>query len=269
MTRFGRYGLGLLGVASFLVVWEIAGLGLGSALLAPPTEVIPEFVRILLDGSTLLELFQSLQQMFVGYLLAFAVAVPFGVAMGRSQIVDAVLHPWVSMFLVTSVAALVPLIVILFGYGFEFRVAIVFLASVWYMLLTIFQGARGIDPRYLDVARTFTANHGQVFVKVLVPALLPYVLIAARISSNDCCGAVHLAWLWALAVPFGAGHLDGPWSRVALDADDRKPAGKPAPASGLDAGFALVRTAHQTRISLDMGPQKARQSLGVISELHR
>ena len=204
MTRFGRYGLGLLGVASFLVVWEIAGLGLGSALLAPPTEVIPEFVRILLDGSTLLELFQSLQQMFVGYLLAFAVAVPFGVAMGRSQIVDAVLHPWVSMFLVTSVAALVPLIVILFGYGFEFRVAIVFLASVWYMLLTIFQGARGIDPRYLDVARTFTANHGQVFVKVLVPALLPYVLIAARIGLVHAIRAMIVAELF---ISHGFGRL--------------------------------------------------------------
>lgn len=204
MTRFGRYGLGLLGVASFLVVWEIAGLGLGSALLAPPTEVIPEFVRILLDGSTLLELFQSLQQMFVGYLLAFAVAVPFGVAMGRSQIVDAVLHPWVSMFLVTSVAALVPLIVILFGYGFEFRVAIVFLASVWYMLLTIFQGARGIDPRYLDVARTFTANHSQVFVKVLVPALLPYVLIAARIGLVHAIRAMIVAELF---ISHGFGRL--------------------------------------------------------------
>jgi ABC-type nitrate/sulfonate/bicarbonate transport system permease component len=204
MTRFGRYGLGLLGVASFLVVWEIAGLGLGSALLAPPTEVIPEFVRILLDGSTLLELFQSLQQMLVGYLLAFAVAVPFGVAMGRSQIVDAVLHPWVSMFLVTSVAALVPLIVILFGYGFEFRVAIVFLASVWYMLLTIFQGARGIDPRYLDVARTFTANHGQVFVKVLVPALLPYVLIAARIGLVHAIRAMIVAELF---ISHGFGRL--------------------------------------------------------------
>lgn len=204
MSLFERYGLGLLGVLSFLVAWEIAGLVLGSALLAPPTEVVPDFTSMLLEGSALFELFHSLQQMFVGYLLAFGVALPLGMVMGRSEIADALLHPWVSMFLVTSVAALVPLIVILFGYGFEFRVAIVFLASVWYMLLTIFQGARGVDPRYLEVARSFTATRGQVFVKILIPALLPYVLVAARIGLVHAIRAMVVAELF---ISHGFGRL--------------------------------------------------------------
>lgn len=204
MIALHRHILGGLGILLFLLAWQVAGVNLGPALLAPPSSVLPELFDVVVFDNTIPELFNSLRQMLVGYLLAFVIAMPLGVVMGRSRIADALLHPWVSMLIVTSVAALVPLVVIFVGYGFSFRVAVVFLASVWYMLLTIYQGTRGIDPRYLAVGRSFTANGPQIFFKIILPALLPYVLIAARIGLVHGIRAMVIAELF---ISHGFGRL--------------------------------------------------------------
>ena len=61
------------------------------------------------------------------------------------------------MFIVTSVAAVVPVLILMLGTGFWFRVAMVFMAAVWYIMLTVYQGARGIERRWIDVGRSFGA----------------------------------------------------------------------------------------------------------------
>src|SRR3546814_9960795 len=86
------------------------------------------------------------------------------------------------MFLVTSVASLVPLFILLLGTGFAFRATIVFLASVWYIVITTYNGTRGIDPGLLAVARSFGASQFQTASKVVLPALFPYLIAGARIG---------------------------------------------------------------------------------------
>ena len=144
------------------------------------------------------ELASSLRQMLVGYGLACVIGLPLGVAMGRSRLVDALLHPWLSMFVVTSVAALVPLFVLVFGTGFWFRAVVVFVASVWYLMLTIYHGARGIDPRYLDVGRAFGAGRLRRFWTILLPALYPYLITALRIGLVHAIRAMVVAEMFII-----------------------------------------------------------------------
>ena len=118
--------------------------------------------------------------------------------MGRSRLLDALLHPWLSMFVVTSVAALVPLFVLLFGTGFWFRAAIVFVASVWYLMLTVYHGSRGIDPRYLDVGRSFGAGRLKRFWKIMLPALYPYLITALRIGLVHAIRAMVVAEMFII-----------------------------------------------------------------------
>lgn len=170
------------GILVALVAWEVGGRIAGEALFAPPSAVVPELIDMLGDGQMLAELASSLGQMLIGYAMACLVGIPLGVAMGRSAIVDAIVHPWMSMFIVTSVAALVPLFVLVVGTGLWFRVTIVFTTCLWYILLTTYQGARGVDPRWIDVGRAFSAGPLKRFVSVLLPALSPHLMIAARIG---------------------------------------------------------------------------------------
>src|SRR5262249_28614870 len=115
--RLHSIALACLGFALFLAAWEIAGRMLGAALLAPPSIVAIEFVRQLQNGEMLRELAGSLRQMAIGFATACVIGMPLGAAMGRSRAADAIFRPWVSMFVVTSTAALIPLFILLVGTG--------------------------------------------------------------------------------------------------------------------------------------------------------
>ncbi len=193
-----RHAYRIAGIATALVAWELAGRLLGPDLFAPPSVVAPEYLRLLREGQMLGELVGSLRQMIVGYAIACAIGIPLGIAMGRSRFWDAMLHPWLSMLVVTSVAALVPLFILVFGSGFWFRAAIVFTASVWYVMLTVYHGARGVDPRFVDVGRSFGANRWKAFRAVLLPALYPYVLTAMRIGLVHAIRAMVVAEMFII-----------------------------------------------------------------------
>ncbi len=198
-----RLLLGLAGIAITLGIWEAIGRHVGDALLAPPSAVVMQFGPQLFDGSVLPVLAGSLQQMAIGFGLAYAFGVPLGVLMGRSKVADALAQPWLSMAVVTSIAALVPLFILMFGTGSSFRVAIVFFAAVWFVTLTVYQGARGIEPRWLEVGRAFGAEPTQSFSKIMLPALYPYLLIAARIGLIHSIRAMVVAETFVV-VGYGA-----------------------------------------------------------------
>jgi len=199
---WGDLALKAAGIAVVLAAWEAGGRLLGEDLFAPPSAVLPELARMLAGGQPLLVLAGSLRQMVLGYVLACAIGIPVGAAMGRLPRLDALLHPWLSMFIVTSVAALVPLLVLTLGTGFWFRVAVVFYASIWYVTLAVYQGARGIERRWLEVGRSFGAGTLATFWKIMVPALLPYILVAMRVGLTHAIRAMVVAEMFIL-VGFG------------------------------------------------------------------
>lgn len=190
--------LQLSGIAIFLVLWEIGGRILGPSLLAAPSRVAGVYVGLLLDGEMLAELAGSLRQMLVGFGLACAVGMPLGALMGRVRLIDALVHPWVSMAVVTSAAALAPVFILMFGTGFEFRVAVVFVASFGYVTLTAYHGARGIDPRILDVSRAFSTGPIRTYARVVLPALFPYLITGARLGLIHAIRAMVMAEMFVL-----------------------------------------------------------------------
>jgi ABC-type nitrate/sulfonate/bicarbonate transport system permease component len=204
-----RILLGGMGFALVLLVWELAGRVLGNALFAPPSAVAPEYVDLLRQGEMLRQLSGSLQQMVAGFGVACVIGMPLGVAMGRSRLFDAVARPWVSMFVVTSTATLVPLFILILGTGFALRFTIVFLASVWYIALTAYNGARGVSPMQIAVARSFGAGVLQTFWKVTLPAIYPYLLTGARIGLVHAIRAMVLAEMFVIIGYGGLIHRAG------------------------------------------------------------
>ncbi len=180
MTSTRKWKLRAFGVGIFLLIWEISGRVLGDALFAPLSSVIRTYPEMIKEYNLFQELAGSLRQLVIGYLLGCAVGIIVGAAMGRSRMVDGLLQPWVSMLFATSIAALVPLFILLFGFGLAFRVAIVFMSTVWYVLLNTYHGAKGIDSNLLETARAFDATPLQTLRMVLLPALYPYILAGMR-----------------------------------------------------------------------------------------
>ena len=202
MSARRAWALRLAGVAVFLLLWEIAGRVFGNALFAPFSAVIAGFPATVRDYKLFTELAGSFQQLVLGYLLGCVVGIVLGTAMGRSALLDGLLQPWVSMMFVTSIASLVPLFIIMFGFGLAFRVAIVFMAAVWYVLLVTYDGARGVSPELLQTAEAFAASRAQTFFKVLLPAMYPYILAGMRIGLAHAIRAMIIAEMYVI-VGFG------------------------------------------------------------------
>ena len=207
MTR--RLLLPITGAAIVLLIWEVAGRIMGDALMAPPSRVALAYVTELRQGVMLRELLLSLRQMAVGYLAACVVGMPVGVLMGRSRLADAALHPWVAMLVVTSTAALIPLLIMFIGTGIGLRITVVFLATVFYVTLTTYNGARGINPAQLAAARSFGAGRRQTFWKVMLPSLYPYLLTSARIGFIHAIRAMVTAELFVIVGYGGLIHQTG------------------------------------------------------------
>lgn len=208
-TRLRNAALPFTGIAMFVVLWEIVGQRMGNALLAPPSTVFVTYIELLREGRMLGELFTSLRQMMIGFLLACVIGMPMGIAMGRSKIADAMLRPWVSMFVVTSTAALVPILILLLGTGLALRATVVFLAAVWYIVLTTYNGAKGINPQQIAVGRSFSANGGQIFWKIILPSLYPYLITGARIGLIHAIRAMVMAEMFVIIGYGGLIHQTG------------------------------------------------------------
>ena len=203
MKKLRNTLLPLIGFAIVIAIWEIVGTRLGNSLFAPASSVLIQYLDILREGKMLSELFTSLRQMLLGFVIACLVGMPMGIAMGRSKIADTMLRPWVSIFVVTSTAALVPILIMILGTGLTLRATVVFLAAVWYIVLTTYNGAKGISPELLAVGRSFSANRHQIFWKIILPALYPYLITGARIGLIHAIRAMVMAEMFVI-IGYGA-----------------------------------------------------------------
>lgn len=194
------YALSILGG---LLVWEFFGRRVSHAVLAPPSAVAVHLIEDVLKGNLPLAFVRSLGALLLGFALAVAVAVPLGFLMGRSQLAFEALDPIINAVYVIPPVAFVPFLIIWFGLFFPARVALVFLMSVFEMLLTVAAGVRDVNPEFVDVGRSFGARPATVLRKVLFPAALPFLFAALRIGLVRGVSAMITAELFFAAVNLG------------------------------------------------------------------
>src|SRR5690606_7289143 len=117
-------------------------------------DVAQGFATVFQEG-TLGLVATSFQQMLAGFALAALVGVPLGLLIGSFKTVEWFLGPYVNILFVTSLAAVLPFLIILFGTGFQFRVAVVFLFSIFYIIINPANGVRSIDKNVTEMASSF------------------------------------------------------------------------------------------------------------------
>ncbi|WP_347558379.1 ABC transporter permease [Robbsia sp. KACC 23696] len=202
----GSHQPALLGAASVgagLLVWEAVARTQSAVLLASPFATLQKLGATIADGSLPTALWASLGHMALGYLIAVVIAIPVGLAMGRSRIVHALLDPVVTLIYAVPSVAWAPFIMIWCGLFFEARVALVVIMCVFDMIIVVDAGARDVSPRLLDVGRAYGARRWQLTRLVLLPACLPFLLTALRIGAIRAVNAMITAELFLATVNLG------------------------------------------------------------------
>ena len=179
-------------IALLMAVWWIVVARAESHIFPTPLEVATGAWELVEDGTLWDHIGASLARVGIGFLLAVAVAVPLGLWMGWISGAYYTLNPLFQMLRPISPIAWIPVAILWFGVGNTSPIFLIFISSVFPMIVQTTVGVRTIDRRYLRAAANFGVSRATLFRKVVLPAVLPEIIVGMRIG-------IGVAWLVVVA----------------------------------------------------------------------
>jgi ABC-type nitrate/sulfonate/bicarbonate transport system permease component len=191
---------GVLGSRQFIAIASLVViLGIWQ-ILGPERPIFasyPSAIALAAIKVTATEILPSWQPTIVGFVVGLAISIPtatvIGVAMGRNELIDLILAPYVNALYVTPRIALIPVLTLWFGLDFTMRLSIVVLSSIFPMIINTYTGMKHVDRELLDVGRAFTANGRQRMRTIVLPGSLPYIFAGLRLGTARALGGVVVA----------------------------------------------------------------------------
>lgn len=180
--RLLEWGVRIGSLLIVLAIWEVYGRRVNKALFAPPTAVLAAGIDMIGSGELWSYLRGSLQVLVIGFAFALLLGIPLGVAMARSRVIRFALDWYIDAFNSTPNVALVPLITLVFGLDVTAKVIVVFISSVFAIVVNTEQGVRNVDRRLLEVAQSFRSSERQLWGDVVIPSALPYIAAGLRLA---------------------------------------------------------------------------------------
>ena len=206
-----RISTNLLKIASVafgLLLWHVLAVYVinDTALLVSPTVVVKTAYEMLfVTGELYPHLFASSWIFFYGFFLAILAGVPLGFVMALNPVVRDYVNPWMATLYTTPRIAFAPILLLWFGIGGGSKIAIVFLGCVFPILINSYYGMRVVDREYVELARSFRLKPWALFVKILLPASVPFILSGIRLAIGRGLTGVAIAeWFGATE---GLGYL--------------------------------------------------------------
>jgi nitrate/nitrite transport system permease protein len=188
-----------LGVLLFVGVWSL--ISLTSPQLPSPAKTWASAVKVFSDpfyrkgpndqgiGWNVL---MSLSRVGVGFGLAALIGIPLGFILGRFAFLNAMAAPIVSLLRPVSPLAWLPIGLMVFKAANPAAIWVIFISSIWPMVINTAVGVQRIPQDYLNVARVLNLSEWKVLTRILFPATLPYMLTGVRLS-------IGVAWLVIVA----------------------------------------------------------------------
>lgn len=145
-------------------------------------------------------IFYSLERVGIGFGLAALVGIPTGFLVGRFAIVNHVANPIISMLRPVSPLAWLPIGLFVFKAADPSAIWVIFICSIWPMILNTAEGVRNVPKDYLNVAKVLNLSEWKVATKILLPYTMPHILTGVKL-------AVGTAWLVIVAAEMLTGGI--------------------------------------------------------------
>ncbi len=192
MQRLKQSIPALVVLAALVAVWWIAVVATRSIIFPSPLQVVTGATELIKDGTLWLHIGASLMRVGAGFLLAVIVALPLGLWMGWVNGAYVTLNPLFQILRPISPIAWIPIAILWFGVGNASPIFLIFIASVFPMIVQTVVGVHTIEKRYLRAAENFDVSRYALFTQVVIPAVLPQIIVGMRIG-------LGVAWLVVVA----------------------------------------------------------------------
>ena len=193
-------------VLIFMLVWEIAPvLGWANPLFTSSPSRIFTAAIWLFENGFWNDIKVSATEFAIGILMAVAVGVPFGMALGWYRKLYAIFEVFITALYATPRIALLPLLILWLGIGIESKIAIIFLGGFFPILINVISGMKQVDSTLLQCARSFGASDRQLLFTLAVPSSLPFIIAGLQLAVGR--GLVGVVVGELVASTAGIGHM--------------------------------------------------------------
>jgi NitT/TauT family transport system permease protein len=171
--------------AIIIVIWAILTSYTGiipSYLIPSPHDVLEAFNNLLMNGTLIADTVDTLSRVILGFVVAALVAVPLGILIGWSETVENYLSFIIGILRPIPPIAWIPFAILWFGLGLGSAIFIIFVGSVFPILISTADGVKRIDKVYIESAYTLGADKLQTIRKVVFPAALPNIITGLKVG---------------------------------------------------------------------------------------
>lgn len=185
--RFSPFMVTVLNLTTFFILWELfARSGLVSPLFFPKASSMFEALwtgltttappGAVVSGSIRDHLLYTLTNLGIGLIIACIIGIPAGLLMGGNRYVEKILSPYVWALASLPRIALVPLFILFLGFTIKMQITIIVLSAVFPIIINAWAGVKTTDKSLLAAAKVFGASRRELYVKVVLPYTLPFII---------------------------------------------------------------------------------------------
>ena len=171
----------LISLALAILVWVLAS-SKWPAVFASPAKVWEAFMKLSGNGTLWKNAWASVSRVLAGFGIAFVGSIPVAFLMAWYDPFRHSVEPWIQFIRNIPPLAYVFLIIAALGIGQTSKVTVIFIAAFLVMVVTIYQGVKGVDTTLIKAAKVLGAKQKDIFFKVIIPASTPFILVAARLG---------------------------------------------------------------------------------------
>jgi NitT/TauT family transport system permease protein len=205
----GRYRGVLLSAASLVLaflIWQLLSTFIFNPfLIPPPLEVIRTAIPMMMSGEIFADVSISMSRILVGLFSGSLIGVIFGVLLGRIRILHDLLDPIMELLRYLSPTAMIPIAVIWFGIGELSKYFLIFWGTFFIVLINTTAGVWRAPIARQRAAECLGANRLQIFLMVVIPSAVPYIVTGMRVAMASSFMSIIPAEI--LAADSGIGYL--------------------------------------------------------------
>lgn len=173
------------GVISWIIViaiWGIGSLAYDEYFLPSPYETIKAIKEVIADGRLWGDILSSISRVVKGWLLSITIGIPVGLLVGNFSIVRRLVEPILSFIRFVPAIALTTLFLMWFGVGEQSKVALIFYAAFFPILINTIAGVATTDKSLVEAASCMGAGRLRVFFTVVIPSAVPNIFTGIRLA---------------------------------------------------------------------------------------
>jgi NitT/TauT family transport system permease protein/taurine transport system permease protein len=205
----GRHRGIVLSAASLLIafsIWQLLSTYIFNPfLIPPPVEVVRTAIPMLLSGEILADVSISMVRVLVGFISGSLAGIVLGVLLGRIRVLHELLDPIIELLRYLSPTAMIPIAVIWFGIGEMSKYFLIFWGTFFIVLVNTTAGVWRAPIARQRAAECLGANRLQIFVLVVIPSAVPYIVTGMRVAMASSFMSIIPAEI--LAADSGIGYL--------------------------------------------------------------